>query len=177
MTTTPEVDDLDAAYAEVRREPYLFKWVGRQWTLPHIGELDYRVQAEIEDISELSLAQVNDLFKRLFGPEQADDWEQATQPGPFLSILFERWIKHSGRKQGESSASKRSSKSTGAKSRPTSGASTPSASRSRSSAKPAKRAPRKAARPSAAELAAQVDEQWLERHQELAGSPPGNSSI
>jgi hypothetical protein len=145
QVTQDVVDDLDAAYKAVAREPYRFRWVGREWALPHIGELDYRLQAEIEDISELSLAQVDDLFRRLFGPEQADDWAQATQPGQFLSLLFERWIKHSGRKPGESPASKRSSKSTGAKSRPTSAASTPGSDSPKPST--AKRAPRKAASP------------------------------
>jgi hypothetical protein len=176
LAEVEEFDDLDAAYAEVARKPYGFVWAGQKWVLPHIGELDYRVQAEIESVSELTLPQINDLFKRLFGPAQADRWDAAPQPGSMLSIFFERWIKHGGRKPGESMASKRSSKSTGAKSRPTSAVSTTSASRSRSSAKPAKRAPRNAAKPTAAELAAQVDAEWLERHQELAGSPPGKSS-
>lgn len=176
LAEVEEFDDLDAAYAEVARKPYGFIWAGEKFVLPHIGELDFRVQAEIEGVSELTLPQINDLFRRLFGPAQAERWDAAPQPGPMLSIFFERWIKHGGRKPGESAASKRSSKSTGAKSRPTSAASTTSASPKRSTAKPAKRAPRKAAKPTAAQLAAQVDAEWLERHQALAGSPPGNSS-
>jgi hypothetical protein len=145
LASADEFDDLDAAYAEVARKPYGFTWDKRRWVLPHIGELDFRIQAEIENANELTLDQVNDLFMRLFGPLQAAEWKATVQPGPFLQILFERWIKHSGRKPGESRASRRSSKSTGASSRPTSAATTAaSASPKRSTAK---RAPRKAASP------------------------------
>jgi hypothetical protein len=177
LAEVDEFDDLDAAYAEVARKPYGFIHEGGKWVLPHIGELDYRVQDEIERADELTMDQIHDLFGRLFGPAQKNAWEQTTQPGPKLAILFQRWVKHSGRKQGEEPASEPSSESTGANSKPTSAASTTSASPKRSSAKPVKRAPRKAAaKPSAAELAAKADAEWLERHQQLAGSPLGSSS-
>lgn len=142
----PQVDDLEAAYAEVRRDPYVFAWAGREFTLPHLGNLDYRLQAEIETLSNLDVEHLEGLFARMFGPDQAKVWATVEVPTPVLFMLFDRWITHSGAKPGESPASKPSSKSTGTKSRPTSAATTTSASPKRPTAK---RAPRKAASPRA----------------------------
>lgn len=144
--TKPEVDDLDAAYAEVRRDPYVFAWAGRDWSLPHLGNLDYRLQAEIETFNSIDVEQMEGLFARMFGPEQAAAWAAVEVPTPVLFMLFDRWIKHAGAKPGEPPASPPSSKSTGRRSRPTSAGSTTSASPKRSTAK---RAPRKAASPPA----------------------------
>ncbi|GIM88751.1 hypothetical protein [Paractinoplanes toevensis] len=176
LAEVEEFDDLDAAYAEIRRKPYGFVYSGQRWVLPHIGELDRRIQAELENAESLTFDQIDNLFRRLFGPEQAARWEQVEQPGSKIELFFQRWIAHSGVKPGEEQASSGSSGSTGKSSRPTSGATTGSASRKRSTAKkPAKRAPRKAA-PTAAQLAQQADAEWLAKHQALAASPPGNSS-
>jgi hypothetical protein len=142
VVDAPKVDDLDVAYKEIAREPYRFRWAGRDWTLPHMGELDYRIQAEIESTTEFTLDKIDTLFRRMFGPEQADAFNETTVTGPFLAMLFDRWLTHSGVTPGEPEASTPSSETTGAKSRPTSGASTSSASPKRSTAK---RAPRKAA--------------------------------
>jgi hypothetical protein len=136
------VDDLDAAYSEIVREPYHFKWQGRDWSLPHMGELDFRLQSEIESMEEFTLDAIDKLFKRIFGPEQAADWAQTTVTGPFLAMLFERWLAHSGVKSGESEASNESSESTGEKSRPTSEPTTTVSASPKPST--AKRAPRKA---------------------------------
>lgn len=141
-----EVDDLQAAYAEIQRPPYEFTWADRVWTLPHIGELDYRIQSEIEATDTWDVPRLESLFTRMFGPEQAAAWAEVKVPAGFLMMLFERWVKFSGRKQGESPASNDSSESTGEKSRPTSDASTTSASPKRSTAA---RAPRKRASPRA----------------------------
>lgn len=132
------VDDLQAAYAEVAREPYVFMWADREWSLPHLGALDYRLQAEIESLQTLDTKQLEELFARIFGPVQAPLWAEVEVPTPVLFMLFDRWVEHSGRKSGESRASKRSSKNTGARSRPTSAAST----RGSASAKPSTAKPR-----------------------------------
>lgn len=149
-TKPPGSDDLDAAYAEVRRDPYGFTWMGREWTLCHFGELDIETQDAIERSSEMDMERLKQLFVEAMGEQQADDWSRVRRPPEFLSMLFERWLKHSGAKPGEGSASSGSSKSTGGRSRRTSGGSTASASRSRSTAKraaPANRAAKKAASP------------------------------
>nr|WP_221374407.1 hypothetical protein [Actinoplanes polyasparticus] len=184
MTASPIVDDLDAAYAELRREPYTFQWAGQQFTLPHINDLDFRILAEIETLDTADVAKVLDLFNRMFGPEQAARWSEVSVPTPVLFMLFERWIAHGGGQLGEDSASSGSSGSTGKSSRRTSDASTATDSRSRSSAKkatpakkaaPKKRAPRKTttAKPNGA--LSDGDQAWLATHQALAGSPPANS--
>jgi hypothetical protein len=134
-------DDLDAAYAEIRREPYLFTWAARQWQLPHLGGLDYRLQLEIEQTDSWDVDAVQALLARLFGAEQAQAWATVEVPTPVLFMVFERWLAHSGEKMGEDEASTGSSESTGPSSRPTSAASTGSASPKPSSAK---REPRKA---------------------------------
>ena len=69
------------AYQEIRREPYTFQWADRQWTLPHLGELDYRLQAEIESVEGLDVKQLENLFARIFGPTQAAAWAQVEVPG------------------------------------------------------------------------------------------------
>lgn len=148
-TVTGEVvkasaDDLDAAYAEIRREPYFFTWAGRKWSLPHLSDLDYRTMLKIEQRDELGVVELAALFAELFSADQREAWAEAVVPLPVVFMLFDRMMKHSGVKPGESPASKRSSKSTGTKSRPTSAASTSSASPKPSTAK---RAPRKAASP------------------------------
>jgi len=159
-------DDLDAAYAEIRREPYFFTWSGREWSLPHIGDLDYRVLAEIESMDAIDTEQVLSLFSRMFTADQVAAWAEVQVPTPVLFMLFERWVAHGGGKLGEAPASSGSSGSIGKSSRRTSGSSTVSASRKSSSAKPkkaaAKRTPRKAAAAPAVV--------------ELADSPPGSSS-
>lgn len=136
------VDDLQRAYQAIRRQPYTFQWADRQWTLPHLGELDYRLQAEIESVEGLDVKALENLFARIFGPTQAAAWAQVEVPTPVLMMLFDRWVKHAGGELGEQPASKPSSVSTGRKSRPTSGPTTTSASPKRSTAK---RVPRKAA--------------------------------
>lgn len=138
----PEVEDLQRAYAEIAGKPYKFTWVDRTWTVPHLRELDYRLQAEIEGLDEIGLDEIKALFGRIFDAQQAAAWDQVQVPAPFMLFLFDKWIKHSGGKQGEEKASEPSSESTGANSKPTSDASTDSGSPKPSTAK---RAPRKAA--------------------------------
>lgn len=141
----PTPDDLDAAYAEIRKEPYVFTWAGREFSLPHLAELDFRLQMRIEEAQSLGAPELLALFDEMFGPEQAADFAKVTMPTGALFMLFERWLNYSGAKLGEDSASSGSSGSTGKSSRRTSGGTTGSASPKRSTAKKAaKRAPRKA---------------------------------
>jgi hypothetical protein len=158
--TGPAVYDLQAKYAAQAREPFRFLWADREWVLPHLGELDFTLQVQIEEWSpkDTNLDTINAFFVKIFGPEQADEWARTNRPIGMIFMLFADWLAHSGAEPGESPASDGSSTSTEATSRQTSGGSTASGSRKRSSAgkPPAKRAPRKAAKaaPSAEELAA-----------------------
>jgi len=170
-------DDLDAAYREVRHKPYGFVFAGERWVLPHARSLGPKALAALEAADEgMTLEQLGELFRLMFGPEQAARWDALDPGSDVYQPFFTRWMAHSGVKLGEEPASSDSSESTGGSSKPTSDASTPSGSRKRSTAKkaPAKRAPRKAAKsaaPSAVELATQAGEAWLARHQELASRP------
>lgn len=141
-----EVDDLDIAYTEIARAPYRFRWSGQEWTLPHMADLDFRLQAEIESMSEYTIDAIDKLFARIFGGDQAARFAAIPVPGPMLAMLFERWLKYSGSIAGESEASNESSENTGTSSRPTSVPSTDSGSPKLSTAK---RAPRKRASPRA----------------------------
>ncbi len=124
LAEVEEFDDLDAAYAEVRRRPYGFVWAGQKWVLPHIGSLDWRLRARIEDMDSLGIDDIYQLFADMFGPGQAERWKQTVQPTDALPLLFERWLAHSKVKQGEDEASNDSSENTGENSRPTSAPST-----------------------------------------------------
>jgi hypothetical protein len=138
-------DDLDAAYAEIRKEPYQFLWpAGRQWSLPHLSDLDYRLMNRIESYTTLTTTELEALFVEILG-DQAEQWGQTKVPTPVLYMVFERWIKHCGGELGEEPASSGSSGSTGKSSRRTSGGTTRSGSRSRSTAK--KAAPKVASPP------------------------------
>src|ERR1051325_9535538 len=98
VVSLAEVDDLQAAYAEIRRDPYEFRWADQTWTLPHLGALDYRLQAELETVQSIDVDHLESLFARMFGPEQAARWAQVEVPSPVLFMLFDRWIQHSGAK-------------------------------------------------------------------------------
>ncbi len=140
----PIPDDLDAAYAEIRRDPYIFTWAGREWSLPHISDLDYRTMLKIEQRDELGVTELVALFAEMFSKDQREAWAEANVPLSVVFMLFDRLMKHSGAQPGESPASEPSSGSTGAKSKRTSAANTSSASPKSSTAR---RAPRKAASP------------------------------
>lgn len=138
-------DDLDAAYSEVRKPPYDFTWSGRDWSMPHMMDQDYRVLARIEGYAELGVDELISLVADLLGKDQRQAWADVDVPTSVLYMLFDRYMKHCGAKAGEDEASSDSSGSTGKSSRRTSGGSTASASRSRSSAK--KAAPEKQGAP------------------------------
>jgi hypothetical protein len=132
-----EIFDLDAVYAEERREPFRFKWAGKQWELPHFSDIDWRaagLAADIEALAdedgtpEVNLGVLRDMFRMAFGEEQAARWEQVPQNTPAMIHLFQAWQEHSGMSVGESQASPDSSGSTVRRSKRTSTGTTASAS-------------------------------------------------
>lgn len=147
--TKPPVDDLQRQYAEVAGNPYEFTWADRDWTLPHMRDLDIFLLTELENLNPTAMTadDLTSLFDRIFGPEQATEWARVPKPLTFLNLMLKRWTEHSGRQEGESPASEGSSTSTERPSKRTSTGSTASASRRRSTAKratPAKAATRRA---------------------------------
>lgn len=141
-----EIYDLDARYAEVVKEPFQFRWAGKEWELPHFGDIDWRaagLATQIEAVvgddgnAEIDVSVLQQLFDYAFGPEQAARWAKVRQPVTAMTMLFTDWQKHGGTSVGESSASTDSSASTVRPSKRTSRATTTgSGSRKPSSALP-----------------------------------------
>lgn len=144
MDEVEDFDDLDAAVREVRPKPYGFMFAGQKWVLPHARALGPKALTALESLDEgaSTLDDLANLFRLLFGQEQAQRWNNLDPGRPEYETFFSRWMAHSGVKRGEGPASSGSSESTGGTSNPTSDASTGSASPKRSTAK---RAPKKAA--------------------------------
>ncbi len=143
MADLDDVFDLDAAHAEQAGEPFSFKWKGTRWEFPPITDADWRIlsiadQLNVadgaEDLDTDAIASLERLFKLAVPEERAEEWERTRQPISAMILLFQRWMRHSGQKPGETSGSDVSSQSTAEPSPPTSPATTKSASRPRSSA-------------------------------------------
>jgi hypothetical protein len=141
-----KVHDLQARYREIAADPYEFTWADRTWKLPSMRSLDYRIQGQIEGYTSIGIAELEGLFNRIMGKDQAEAWADVDVPSDFLMMLFGEWTEFSGAQQGESPASSNSSANTGTSSRRTSGGATGSGSPKRSTGK---RAPRKAVSPPA----------------------------
>lgn len=107
--TTDDVFDLDAYVAEHRKDPYLFRYGGQDFELPHAADVDWRV-TEAADLGNVDA--IRALFRRGLGPEQWERFEALPQPAKPMGELFRRWQAHSGVKPGESQASPDSSAST-----------------------------------------------------------------
>lgn len=138
-----DVYDLDAVYAEERGDPFLFRWAGQDWELPHFGDIDWRaagLAGELEELADaggqadVPIEALQKLFDYAFGADQAARWAQVSQPSTAMVRLFGAWQKHGGAELGESSASTGSSPSTGRPSKRTSRATTASGSAKRSTA-------------------------------------------
>jgi hypothetical protein len=130
--------DLDAAWAEERRDPFRFRWAGVWWTVPHLSEIvDWR---QIADADSMDLPAIQKLLRTGMG-ERAEEWERVTQPVPAMFKLYDQWLAHSGMTPGEALGSDDSSVSTEEPSPPTSTDTTGSPSGKPSSA-PRKRASR-----------------------------------
>ncbi len=101
--------DLDAAWAEERREPFRFRWAGVSWTVPHLTEIvDWR---QVADADSMDLPAIQALLRTGMG-ERAEEWAAVTQPVPAMFRLYDQWMVHSGMKPGEAPGSDDSSGST-----------------------------------------------------------------
>jgi hypothetical protein len=109
--------DLDAVAAEAERDPYPFIWKGQRWVLRHASTIDLRTlePADGGDLAAMRLAILSAL-----GEEQAARFNAVPQDANAITVLFDRWTKHAGHDEGESSASPASFASTEPRSRPAS---------------------------------------------------------
>jgi hypothetical protein len=139
---TPKKFSLTKAYSEVAQPPFEFDWNDQDFTLPHMGELDFRVRARLQDMDgATNVDDVKFLLTAVLGDEQGARFLNTNLPDRAILMLLKQWGEHSGVETGESEASNSSSNNTGTNSRPTSKPSTASTSPRASTAR---RAPRKA---------------------------------
>lgn len=103
-----EVFDFDALVAEARKEPFRFRYAGREWELPHASDMDWRAVSAAEMGNYEALRH---LFQLGFG-DQWEAFEQLPQPAHAMTKLFQAWQRHAGVKPGESQGSGDSSTST-----------------------------------------------------------------
>jgi hypothetical protein len=103
-----EVYDLDAVAAEIVREPFRFRYGGREWEFAHMADVDWRVisAADTGDMDAVKSA-----FRVALG-DQVKEFDKLPQPISVMNDLFGRWMAHSGLNEGESPASPVSSGST-----------------------------------------------------------------
>ena len=104
-----DVFDLDAAEAEAARSRFPFRYGGREWSLAHLADLDWRVVARA-DTGDMEA--VREAVRDGLGADQHAEFEQLRQPVSAMTALFDRWLTHSGLRPGESPASTDSSGST-----------------------------------------------------------------
>ena len=103
-----DVFDLDAVAAEATKEPFRFRFGGREWSLAHLSDIDWRVVARA-DTGDLDA--VREAVSSGLG-DQFAEFDQLPQPISMMTVLFDRWLAHSGLAAGEQPASPTSSEST-----------------------------------------------------------------
>lgn len=112
-----EVFDLDAVMAESANEPLRFTYAGREWTLDHIQNFDWRViRGGIGGDLEAVVASM----RMGMGDEQYAEFDKLKQPVFALDKLFDAWLEHCGLSRGKSPDSTDSSESTEKPSKPAS---------------------------------------------------------
>ncbi len=98
--------DLDALENESEAEPFRFTLGGEVFEMRAPEDVDWQIQL---DAAEEDPAHIRALFADLLG----EDWERFAAhklPARKFNALMEAWQKHYGVKQGESTASPRSSR-------------------------------------------------------------------
>ena len=110
-----EVFDLDVIAKEVTEEQLLFRYVGRDWTLDHIRNFDYRITKDGVggDMEAVALS-----LRYGMGDEQFAEFQKLKLPMAVLDALFDRWLEHCGLNRGKSPDSTDSSESTEKPSKP-----------------------------------------------------------
>lgn len=96
--------DLDAVEAESAGEPFPFTFGGKEYTLPHVQDVDRKVlvSADHGDVGAM-----NALFEVGLGDDY-DRFNAEPMKIRSLNALFEAWLKHCGLEPGELGASTRS---------------------------------------------------------------------
>lgn len=94
--------DLDAVEAEVKREPFVFTLGGRQWTLPHMEDMDRQI---IHHIDQGNQKLAREAIRLGLGEDVYAEFDELPLSLGGVDKLFEAWMRHSGMASGNSQAS------------------------------------------------------------------------
>lgn len=97
----PAQFDLDTLEAERRHETFTFTFGGREFTLPHMRDIDRKLMRQVDEGSHWA---AEEALKIGLG-EQYDAFEELPLSLFGLNELFKAWLEHSGMREGESQAS------------------------------------------------------------------------
>jgi hypothetical protein len=126
-----EVSKYDVLAAEADRRAFTFSYQGREWSIRHMADLDYRLARDGALKGDLDA--IDKLFRRGMGQEQFAAWEAETDvPSEVLKVIFDDYLEHCGTSRGKSQDSTPSSGSTETPSKPASKPRTKSTSRASS---------------------------------------------
>lgn len=132
---TEQVKSYAHLAAEATRRAFRFQLEdgGREWTIRHVRDFDYRLARDGAIGGDLEAVAV--VFRKGMGDEQYADWEQVEQPPDLLNAIFEDYLNHCGLSSGKSESSTPSSPSTETPSKRASKRPTKSTSRASSTAR------------------------------------------
>jgi hypothetical protein len=99
------VFDLDAAIADADQTPFRFTFAGREWELPHLGQLDVWTMIAAAETGD---TQASVAVMEMALGEQWEEFHAHPLPSVGLNALFERYVAHSGMAPGKLPASTRS---------------------------------------------------------------------
>lgn len=129
-----QVSKYDALLAEADNRAFTFPFQGRQWSIRHLSDLDYRLARDGAIGGDVDA--VDKLFRSGMGDEQYAQWEAVTNvPSEVLVAIFDDYLEHCGSSRGKSPDSTPSSENTETPSKPASKRPTRSASRASSPAR------------------------------------------
>lgn len=101
-----DVFDLDALEVEGQGRPFPFRHAGRDYTLPALGDVDWRLAPTIE-------ADAHAAMRALLGDEEYEHLVEQAMPIKKSRALMQAYLKAQGLEPGELPASTDSSGSTG----------------------------------------------------------------
>lgn len=96
------VFDLDALIADADNKPFKFTFAGREWTLPHLSDLDAWPLIAAMEQGDSTAARST---MALAVGDEWDEFRSHRMPQHALNSLFERYTAHSGMAPGKQPAS------------------------------------------------------------------------
>jgi hypothetical protein len=108
---TEQVKDYDKTVgAEAGKRAFRFQYEGREWSMRHIRDFDWRLLREGAIGGDMEA--VDKVFRKGMGKDQYADWEQVEQSTALLDAIFDDYLEHCGLSRGKSESSTDSSETT-----------------------------------------------------------------